>query len=61
MLPAAWQDASVTAHGDLYLRGDDFVRLHIDSGRLRLNSVNRATFGVGFLPDVEHFETQDMT
>jgi hypothetical protein len=61
MLPAGWQEASVAAHEDLYSRGDGFVRLRVERGRLRLSSVNRATFGVGFLPDVERFETLDMT
>jgi hypothetical protein len=52
----------VAAHEDLYTRGDDdFVRLRVDLGRLRLSSVNRATFGVGFLPDLECFQTFDMT
>jgi hypothetical protein len=62
MLPDEWQEATVAAHEDLYSRGGDgFVRLRVDRGRLRLSSVNRATFGVGFLPDVEHFEPLEMT
>jgi hypothetical protein len=62
MLPGEWQESTVAAHEDLYSRGGDgFVRLRVDRGRLRLSSVNRATFGVGFLPDVERLETLEMT
>lgn len=62
MLPRRWQEQTIAAHGDLYLWDPQgFARLNIQQGRLELDSVNRAPFGVGFLPDVESFETLDMT
>jgi hypothetical protein len=62
MLPADWQEGAVAAHEDLYDRSSHgFTRLRVVQGRLQLDSVNRAPFGVGFLPDVEEFETLDMT
>ena len=47
MLPAAWQQATLDAHGDLYRAHEDgFACLRIDGGRLDLGSVNAAPFGV---------------
>jgi hypothetical protein len=62
MLPPEWQASTVAAHGDLYERHPQgFVRLTIHQGRLHLDSLNAAPFGVGFVPDPERFETLDMT
>jgi L-alanine-DL-glutamate epimerase-like enolase superfamily enzyme len=62
MLPPEWQESTVAAHGDLYERHQQgFARLTIHQGRLQLDSVNAAPFGVGFVPDPERFETLDMT
>lgn len=62
MFPAGWQEATVAAHGDLY-RWDphNFARLDVREGRLNLGSVNRAPFGVGFLPDVGQLGNLNMT
>ena len=48
MLPAAWQDATLDAHPDLYRRhADGFACLRIEGGRISLASINAAPFGVG--------------
>ncbi len=45
--PEDWQQATVDAHPDLYLRDSGgFVRLAINDGRIVLDSVNSAPFGV---------------
>lgn len=57
--PEAWQDASVLAHPDLYIRDPGgFARLDVRDGRLELGSVNAAPFGLKPLldPEVEGFE-----
>jgi len=47
MLPPSWQDATLAAHGDLYRSHDDgFACLRITDGRLDLESINAAPFGV---------------
>ncbi len=50
--PKTVQDQTLAAHGDLYhahRRG--FAALTVEQGRLRLDSVNRSPFGLGFTPD----------
>jgi hypothetical protein len=52
MFPQAWQEALLAAHGDLYRRHEDsFVCLQIDEGKVQLDSVNAAPFGVAPLLD----------
>jgi hypothetical protein len=47
MLPQDWQAGVLEAHGDLYERHDSgFAHVQIRDGRLHLESVNRAPFGV---------------
>jgi len=59
--PADWQDEALAAHGDLYTRHHDgFARLHIGEGRVALDSVNTAPFGVTPLFDPSQFEQQAM-
>src|SRR2546428_6121899 len=61
MWPADWQDAALAAHGDLYCRHrDGFACLHIREGRVALDSVNTAPFGVTTLFDPSRFERQPM-
>lgn len=61
MFPSDWQDAALTAHGDLYARPDqEFARLQIDNGQLRLASINAAPFGVQPSLDPSHFNPQHM-
>ena len=46
MFPADWQAAVLDAHGDTYSRHpQNFPRLQILEGKLRLASVNAAPFG----------------
>ena len=57
MFPAEWQQAMVTAHGDLYARHPDgFACLQIHGGALRLASANAAPFGVETALDPSVFE-----
>jgi hypothetical protein len=59
--PKEWQDATVAAHGDLYTwHPDGFASLKICAGRLDLDSVNAAPFGVAPLFDPSRFERQPM-
>jgi hypothetical protein len=59
--PAEWQDAALSAHGDLYRRHrDGFACLDIREGRVALGSVNTAPFGVKTLFDASRFERQTM-
>jgi hypothetical protein len=52
MFPQAWQEALLAAHGDLYRRHEDgFVCLRIEEGKVQLDSVNAAPFGVAPLLD----------
>lgn len=45
--PEDWQQTTVDAHPDLYVRdGGGFVRLAINDGKIGLDSVNSAPFGV---------------
>lgn len=47
MWPQSWQDATASAHGDLYRRHEQgFACVNIRSGRLALESVNAAPFGL---------------
>lgn len=47
MLPATWQEATLAAHGDLYRRHEQgFACLDVADGQLRLDTLNRAPFGL---------------
>lgn len=57
MLPRDWQDGVLQAHEDLYApHPAGFARVRIAGGRLSLDSVNRAPFGVAPVLDVTAFE-----
>jgi cyclopropane fatty-acyl-phospholipid synthase-like methyltransferase len=59
MWPEEWQDAASAAHADLYARhAEGFARLQITGGRLQLDSVNNAPFGLAPLLDPSCFERQ---
>jgi hypothetical protein len=59
--PADWQDATLTAHGDLYTRHrDGFASLHVHQAQVALGSVNAAPLGVTPLFDPSCFERQPM-
>jgi hypothetical protein len=59
--PAAWQDAVLASHGDLYTRHPQgFACLRISEGRLVLGSVNTAPLGVKPLFDPSRFDRQPM-
>ncbi len=61
MFPADWQQAMLTAHGDLYSRHPGgFASLRIHDGKLRLGSANAAPFGVGPLLDPSVFAPLEM-
>jgi hypothetical protein len=61
MFPADWQQAMLTAHGDLYARHPDgFACLQIHNGRLRLGSANAAPFGIAPLLDPSAFAPLEM-
>ena len=61
MWPVDWQTAVQTAHDDLYSRHTQgFACLQIGAGRLRLDSVNAAPFGVQPLLDPTRFARQAM-
>jgi hypothetical protein len=61
MFPADWQQAMLTAHGDLYSRHPGgFACLQIHDGRLRLGSANAAPFGVEPLLDPSGFAPLEM-
>jgi hypothetical protein len=56
MLPADWQDATLEAHGTLYMRHPDgFAHLRIIDGEMDLASINAAPFGVMPALDVAAF------
>src|SRR5262245_31230706 len=56
MLPDVWQEALLTEHCDFYSRHTDgFAHLRIVDGKLSLESVNRAPFGVEPQLDVTGF------
>lgn len=42
-------------HADLYTRHSDFVTVEINEGKLALNSVTKAPFGLNYYPDVAQF------
>ncbi len=55
--PAAWQSATLAAHGDLYERHrEGFASLRIRAGQIQLGSVNAAPFGVQPLFDPSSFD-----
>jgi hypothetical protein len=57
MLPADWQEATLSAHGDLYRRHEEgFPCLRIEHGRIELGSVDAAPFGVEPALDPSVFE-----
>ena len=61
MWPADWQDEVLTTHGDIYERHrDGFACLRICEGRIALDSVNTAPFGVKTLFDPSRFERMPM-
>jgi len=56
MLPDAWQDALIRGHNDFYSRHPaGFAHLRIVDGKLSLESVNSAPFGVGPQLDLTGF------
>jgi hypothetical protein len=56
MFPAEWQDAVLSAHSDFYARhADGFAHLRINEGKLNLDSIDRAPFGVAPELDVTVF------
>ena len=56
LFPTEWQEATLAAHGDLYLRHSyGFATLRINEGKLQLRSVNDAPFGVQPLLDPSSF------
>jgi len=53
MFPASSQKSALEQHPDLYeTLPDDTPTLRVQEGRLQLDSVNHAPFGLGFTPDV---------
>lgn len=61
MWPPDWQDQALAAHGDLYCRDPGgFARLNVAQGRLALDSINAAPFGVRPLFDPSLFERAAM-
>jgi len=61
MWPAGWQDEVLTTHGDIYERHrDGFACLRICEGRIALDSVNTAPFGVKTVFDPSQFERMPM-
>jgi L-alanine-DL-glutamate epimerase-like enolase superfamily enzyme len=59
-LPAPVQSQTLAAHGDLYhAAAAGWPTLTIQDGRLRVESLNRAPFGVGFALDVTQFTPAD--
>ena len=60
--PDEWQHATLAAHGDLYApHPQGFACLQIREGRLRLDSVNEAPFGIQPAFDPSGFPVQPMT
>lgn len=58
MFPDSIQESIATDHDDLYERTEQgFVALRPQQGRLRLESVNRAPFGLAQLPDLSLFDS----
>ena len=55
MWPAAVQAQVFAHHADLYTQRADLVAVAIHAGKLQLDSVTNAPFGVGFDLDVEQF------
>jgi hypothetical protein len=52
-LPESMQTAALEQHPDLYHAGPEgWPTLKIQNGRLDVNSINHAPFGVGFAPDL---------
>jgi len=48
-LPMSMQEATLEHHADLYHKGrDDWPTLNIQKGRMSMESINKAPFGVGF-------------
>ena len=48
-LPGSMQEATLEHHADLYHKGpDDWPTLNIREGRVSMESINKASFGVGF-------------
>jgi hypothetical protein len=57
MWPETWQQAALASHGDLYTdHPNGFPCLRIHNGRLNLDSLNAAPFGVQPLFDPSTFE-----
>ncbi|MFK8113231.1 MAG: hypothetical protein AB8B91_13565 [Rubripirellula sp.] len=60
MHSTAIQQQMVEDHADLYQMTDqNFAALRPTAGRLRLDSVNQAAFGLSRLPDLSSYETWD--
>ena len=61
MWPEEWQSDVIASHGDLYVRHrDGFACLHVATGRLQLDSLNEAPFGLAPKFDPSRFERQPM-
>jgi len=59
--PEEWQREVLASHADLYERHrDGFACLHVEKGRLVLESVNKAPFGLAPELDPSRFERQPM-
>lgn len=55
--PAGLQAQILAEHGDLYVRSAaGWPRVDVREGRICLDSVNGAPFGVGFLPSMDGFQ-----
>ena len=59
--PEDWQTQVLESHDDLYARHPaGFARLQIGRGRLQLDTVNTAPFGLAPVLDPSRFERQTM-
>jgi hypothetical protein len=62
MLPRDWQEMILGAHGDLYARhAGGFAHVRIEDGKMSLESINRAPFGVEPRLDVAEFPPLEKT
>ncbi len=60
MFPEALQTTTAAAHGDLYRIGQEgYAELRINAGMLSTGSINRAPFGLDFLPEGDFVPLSD--